>query len=157
MVLKKMKKLLLLVLLGAGIYGYLATSPQEIQSTKSTVGSAFGTEYSSADTALEKAYENKRSDLQIGGSGRVIKILPDDVKGSRHQRFILQLATGQTLLIAHNIDIAPRINNLRIGDQIDFYGEYEWNPKGGVIHWTHQDPQGRHEAGWLMHDGKVYK
>ncbi len=138
MVLKKMKKLLLMILLGAGIYGYLV-------------------EYSSADTALEKAYENKRSDLQIGGSGRVIKILPDDVKGSRHQRFILQLATGQTLLVAHNIDIAPRINNLRIGDQIEFYGEYEWNPKGGVIHWTHQDPQGRHEAGWLMHDGKVYK
>ena len=85
------------------------------------------------------------------------RVLPDDMDGSRHQRFVVQLTSGQTVLIAHNIDIAPRIDGLEIGDSVRFSGEYVWNAKGGVIHWTHHDPQGRHVTGWVMHNGKRYK
>jgi hypothetical protein len=60
-------------------------------------------------------------------------------------------------LIAHNIDIAQRINNLTIGDTIYFSGEYVWNEKGGLVHWTHHDPRGRHESGWLKHNGTTYQ
>jgi len=87
----------------------------------------------------------------------VSRILSDDNKGSRHQRFILRLSSGQTLLVAHNIDLAPRINNLQNGDSVQFYGEYEWNSTGGVIHWTHHDPGGQHVGGWLEHNGRKYK
>jgi len=106
---------------------------------------------------LAAAFENQQSNLQIQGDGIVSKILPDDTKGSQHQRFILRLTNGQTLLIAHNIDLAPRIDNLNVGDTVEFYGEYEWNSKGGVVHWTHHDPSGRHEAGWLKHNGEIYQ
>lgn len=148
-----MKKLILIGLIGFGVYGYLLENPQRAQS----VQPVSSTGYSASDDALEQAFQNRRRNFQVGGSGKVIKILPDDLKGSRHQRFILKLATGQTLLVAHNIDLAPRIDALSVGDQVAFYGEYEWNPKGGVMHWTHHDPQGRHEDGWLMHDGNIYK
>jgi len=84
-------------------------------------------------------------------------MLPDDNDGSRHQRFIVRLGSGQTILIAHNIDIAPRVSPLNVGDTIEFNGEYEWNSKGGVVHWTHRDPTGRHPAGWLMHNGKAFQ
>ena len=67
--------------------------------------------------------------------------------GGRHQKFLVRLSPDHTILIAHNIDLAPRINALREGDDIQFSGEYVWNEKGGVIHWTHRDPQGLHEAG----------
>jgi len=87
----------------------------------------------------------------------VTKVLGDDLHGSRHQRFILKLDDGRTLLIAHNIDLAPRINGLKLGDIVDFHGEYKWNSKGGVIHWTHHDPSHRHVAGWLKHDGRTYQ
>ena len=86
-----------------------------------------------------------------------MNILPDDNDGSRHQRFILRLESGQTVLIAHNIDLAPRIDSLSEGNLVEFYGEYEWNSRGGVVHWTHHDPRGSHVDGWLKHDGQTYQ
>jgi hypothetical protein len=109
------------------------------------------------DSAIGHAFASGASDIQVEGEGTVIRVLPDDVNGSRHQRFIVQLASGQTLLMTHNIDIAPRIDGLKVGDSVRFNGEYVWNKKGGVIHWTHHDPQGRHVAGWLKHNGKTFK
>lgn len=112
---------------------------------------------SSGDEILASAFANQRSNVQVQGSGVVKRILADDNDGSRHQRFIVELKSGQTLLIAHNIDLADRINSLQKGDRIEFYGEYEWNPRGGVLHWTHHDPAGRHSAGWIKHNGRTYQ
>ncbi len=109
------------------------------------------------EQALAAAYENRRSDVQVQGSGRVSKVLADDNEGSRHQRFIVQLASGQTVLVAHNIDLASRVASIKTGDPVEFFGEYEWNERGGVIHWTHRDPQDVHEAGWIKHGGRTYQ
>jgi hypothetical protein len=108
-------------------------------------------------TSLKDAYENNKSNIQVQSSGKVIRILKDDNRGSRHQKFILQLVSGQTILIAHNIDLAPKVNSIAKGDTVQFYGEYEWNQKGGVVHWTHQDPNRHHINGWLKHKGKMYQ
>jgi len=110
-----------------------------------------------SDHAVITAFENRQSDIQLKGSGEVIRVLDDDNDGSRHQRFILRLASGHSLLIAHNIDLAKRVSPIQTGDHVEFYGEYEWNPQGGVIHWTHHDPQRRHVAGWLKHHGRTYQ
>jgi hypothetical protein len=111
----------------------------------------------SADSGPVATYSEWRSGEQVQGQGVVIRLLSDDNEGSRHQRFIVRLKTGQTLLIAHNIDIAPRVSSLQKGDTISFNGEYEWNDKGGVIHWTHRDPQRHHQSGWIEHDGRLYQ
>ncbi|MGB5452500.1 MAG: DUF3465 domain-containing protein [Sedimenticolaceae bacterium] len=107
--------------------------------------------------AIAEAYRAQRSDVQVRSQGTVKKVLRDDLDGSRHQRFLLGLDNGQTLLIAHNIDLAPRVDDLHEGDSVEFYGEYEWNNKGGVVHWTHRDPGGRHADGWLKHQGRTYQ
>lgn len=147
-----MKKYLLILVVGLAVYGFVQYVPKFF-----SVDKFFSSELSISDIALEKAFKNKQSNIQVGGSGEVINILPDDTQGNRHQKFIVELNSGQTLLIAHNIDIAPRIKNLNLGDHINFYGEYEWNSKGGVVHWTHHDPSDRHESGWLNHGGKLYQ
>jgi molybdopterin converting factor small subunit len=108
-------------------------------------------------TSLNEAYKNQQSNIQVKGSGKVIRILNDDNKGSRHQKFILKLNSGNTILIAHNIDLAPKIHSISDGDTVQFYGEYEWNKKGGVVHWTHRDPNRHHISGWLRHKGNVYQ
>jgi hypothetical protein len=110
-----------------------------------------------AEQALATAFENRRSNVQVQGGGQVTRILSDDNEGSRHQRFIVQLASGQTLLLAHNIDLADRVASLKVGDRVAFNGEYEWNPKGGVVHWTHRDSGGTHVDGWIEHSGHRYQ
>jgi len=112
---------------------------------------------SGSDEALARAFAQRTSNIQVEGQGVVRRVLSDDNDGSRHQRFIVALATGQTLLISHNIDLAPRVAGLSKGDVVSFSGEYEWNAEGGVIHWTHLDPGKRHVAGWIKHNGKLYQ
>ena len=109
------------------------------------------------DGSIGRAFRERRSDVQVEGAGAVTRLLEDDLEGSRHQRFIVRLASGQTLLIAHNIDIAPRVADLRKGDSVGFFGEYVWSEQGGIIHWTHHDPAGRHVAGWIKHQERIYQ
>lgn len=94
---------------------------------------------------------------QVQGEGTVIQLLADDHQGIRHQKFILRLSSGQTVLVAHNIDLARKVESLRVGDLVMFSGEFAANPQGGVIHWTHRDPSGRHPTGWLKHRGTTYQ
>ena len=146
-----MKKIIFLIIAAALVYGFLQERGISIPAIPFSVSS------SNSDSVLQNAYNNRESNLQVKGKGVVIRMLSDDLQGSRHQRFILQLDSGQTLLISHNIDLAPRINGLKSDDIVEFYGEYEWNSKGGVIHWTHHDPSKRHVAGWLKHEGRTYQ
>jgi hypothetical protein len=143
-----MKKVLLIVVIAVLVYGYFKV--QDLSSTGSSSSMV-------AEIALQNAFSNRQSDVQVKGGGKVTRILSDDTDGSRHQRFILMLGSGETVLLSHKIDLAPRIEGLKTGDTVEFYGEYEWNEKGGVIHWTHHDPTGRHVAGWIRHQGKTYE
>lgn len=108
-------------------------------------------------TVLENAFSQQTSNLQILVLGRVIRVLSDDTTGDRHQRFIVELSNGQTLLVAHNIDIAPRLDGLQVGEELYVYGEYDWNAEGGVLHWTHHDPSGGHTDGWIEWRGVVFR
>lgn len=165
-----MKKILIILILGVGIFEFVSDVYYPSDSSKYQSISTEKINYNPSNKEpdhtlvnndsskiLENAFKNRRSDIQVKGSGTVIRLLPDDNKGSRHQRFIIKLPSGHTLLVAHNIDLAPRINTLSKGDELQFYGEYEWNQKGGVIHWTHRDPKGYHVGGWLKHHGKTYQ
>lgn len=125
----------------------------EQQSVEQLSNSQYETQFPSASTL----FAQRANDEMVDGTGRVVRLLPDDNKGSRHQKFLVSIAGGQTLLFAHNIDLALRIDTLKVGDTIEFRGEYSYNPKGGVVHWTHLDPRNQHEAGWIKHNGIIYQ
>lgn len=165
---KKISIVTVVVLLIAAYFGLdLNTQDQQSQKNISVEQSAqvqqrdqspsSGQTFQDGLTSIRQAYDRQQSDLQVQALGQVKAILADDNQGSRHQKFILNLDNGLTVLVAHNIDLAPRIENLRKGDTVEFYGEYEYSEKGGVIHWTHHDPQNRHVGGWLKHSGKIYQ
>jgi hypothetical protein len=115
-----------------------------------------GPKISWSDKRLKEAWEQGLSDFKIRCSGVVVRKLPDDLEGSRHQKFILQLATGQTLLVAHNIDLAPRVARLKLRDRLIIHGEYIWNEEGGIMHLTHRNPSGFGFHGWIRKNGKTY-
>ena len=141
------KALIALILIAAGVYLY-DEGPSLDMSTPAIFVDATDATRSDAQWLAGQ---------QVQGSGMVLRVLSDDNEGSRHQRFILELSSGRTVLVAHNIDLAPRIPALEGGDTVSFYGEFESNDRGGVIHWTHHDPQGRHPGGWLEHKGQRYQ
>ena len=110
-----------------------------------------------AEGDIEALSRAQRSGVVVESAGVVAKIFSDDLRGSRHQRFLVRLESGHTVLVSHNIDLADRVESLERGDAIAFRGEYEWNDKGGVVHWTHHDPNGSRPGGWLQHEGRTYR
>lgn len=139
--------LLLLLVVGLEVYEPQRPAAKSASATAQRVGAE----------ALERAFAERRSDVQVEVRGALERTLPDDDEGSRHQRFVLRLESGHTVLVSHNLDLAPRIDGLRRGDTVVVSGEYEWNERGGVIHWTHHDPAGRHPGGWVESGGRRYQ
>jgi hypothetical protein len=105
---------------------------------------------------LNPVYEKNDSGRWIEGSGIVRRVVSDDNEGSRHQRFIVDTRNGQTVLIAHNIDLAERVP-VGVGDRIQFRGMSEWNELGGLIHWTHRDPLGVEDGGHVKFRRRTYR
>jgi len=105
---------------------------------------------------VQAAFAAGNSGVWVQAGGRVIRTLPDDNDGSRHQRFILDVGGEHTVLVAHNLDLAGRIP-LAVGETLELRGRYEWSEQGGVIHWTHHDPGGREGGGWIERNGVRYR
>ncbi|MFB2538069.1 MULTISPECIES: DUF3465 domain-containing protein [unclassified Acinetobacter] len=133
------------------------TSPKQASPKSKNIHHSAVYNSSNGAAQIQQAFLNRQSNVQIQGIGQVKAVLPDDNDGSRHQKIILNLENGHTILVAQNIDLAPKIQNLKKGDTVEFFGEYEYSDKGGVMHWTHHDPQKRHVDGWLKHKGQIYQ
>jgi hypothetical protein len=118
----------------------------------------------SGSPAATQAPDQAAAAFAAAADGRMItvqatveRLMSDDRDGSPHQRFVVRTASGQTLLVAHNIALAPRLDGLRPGDTVTLCGEYVWNNHGGLMHWTHRDPGGRHAAGYIEWQGRRYQ
>ncbi len=104
-----------------------------------------------------EAFAGQQSDVIVQCDLVVFKLLRDDNTGHRHQKLLARLPNhDHTVLIAHNIDLADRVP-VETGETITVKGEYEYNDEGGVVHWTHHDPQRRRAGGWIEHEGKRYE
>ena len=150
-----MKKILLLLAVVAAAYlGFTphnATLPNHEPEARHV--SVPGDSSSTPANAIDRGENHRHVEIR----GNISRLLPDDTTGIRHQKFLVRLPSGQTVLVAHNIDISTRVEPIGVGDDITLNGQYEWNPKGGVIHWTHHDPSGHHPDGWIRHGGHTYQ
>ena len=68
-----MKKFLLLIVIGMAIYGLAKEAPKYFADEP-----IVHSDISTSDISLKNVFENNQSNIQVGGSGTVIKILPDD-------------------------------------------------------------------------------
>lgn len=110
----------------------------------------------SGDAQVVAAQNYHGIKVEVTVAAEVVRLLADDDRGLPHQKFLIGLSNGTTVLIAHNTRAAPRVP-LRLGDTVKIHGEYIWNAKGGLIHWTHHSDNPAHESGWIEHDGTRYQ
>lgn len=126
------------------------------RASSSSAGSSTSTAGITSDQTLQELYSQGTSYVQVVVNVQVTRILADDTDGDQHQKFIVALGSGQTLLVAHNIDIAQRVP-VSVGTRLTIAGEYIWNAEGGLLHWTHHDPDGSHVGGYILLDGVYYQ
>jgi len=102
-----MKKLIPVIV--ALVVAYLVAGQDNFQDTANSSAVQTVQETAQVDSSTTTLVSGR----QAQGSGTVTRVLPDDNDGSRHQRFILQLASGRTLLVAH-ISTANSNQTLRV-------------------------------------------
>ncbi|MDE3112955.1 MAG: DUF3465 domain-containing protein [Chloroflexota bacterium] len=110
------------------------------------------------NAGVEQAFAQRRSNVEVTATGRVERLLADERGASgMHQRFIVTLdGATQTVLVDNNVTIGERAP-LAAGDAATIHGEYVWNAEGGLIHFTHHDPEHTHEGGWIEVRGTRYQ
>lgn len=108
------------------------------------------------DAEAIQAQQQQLVNVEVTVAAPVQKLLRDDTRGRPHQKFLILLSNGTTVLVAHNTGEAPRVP-IAEGDIVRIHGEYIWNRKGGLIHWTHHSTTPRHEGGWIEFNGRRYE
>lgn len=110
------------------------------------------------NAAVARAFAEHRSNVEVTAEGQVTRLLADETSDTgTHQRFLLALrGSTQTLLVTNNVSIGKRVP-VAAGDALVVHGEYVWNDQGGLVHFTHHDPQGSHPGGWIERQGVRYE
>lgn len=98
----------------------------------------------------------KDSGAWVELSGRILRLLPDDDNDGGHQRFVVDTGNGSTMLVTHNLALSGRVP-AGIGDRLYLRGRFEWNERGGLIHWTHDDPFRNEPAGYIRFRGRTFR
>jgi len=109
------------------------------------------------DAAIAADFHNHQSNVEVTADGTVVRLLPDRSSSTgTHEQFIIKLTSQDlTVEVEHNVAIGARVP-IAEGDHVIVHGEYVWNSQGGLIHFTHHDPQGTHEGGYIGDNGTTY-
>jgi Protein of unknown function (DUF3465) len=113
-----------------------------------------------SNAGVYEAWRAQRSQVEVTASGSVARLLglrrgPSGL----HEGFLMHLrgdaGHGLTVRVEDNVDITGEIP-LAEGDAVEVRGEYVYDSRGGVIHYTHHDPRGRHPAGYVRVGEKTF-
>ena len=105
------------------------------------------------------AHVEHRSHVETTASGTLVRILrQSDGQYGPHAQFLVRLdsSCALTVRVAANERFTGPLP-LRVGEHVLVHGEYEYYRSGGVIHWTHRDPRGHHDGGFIELSGRLYQ
>lgn len=106
-----------------------------------------------------QAFDAQQSHVEVLATGVVTRDLGLRAgRSGTHEGYLLRLDNGCRLVlkVETNVDLTGPIP-IKTGDRAVVKGEYEWTRLGGVLHWTHHDPRGRHEGGYVTVEGHTYQ
>jgi hypothetical protein len=116
-----------------------------------------GLNFSSDNKLFTRAWQQRLSGVQLSLEGKISRVFSSMETEAGQQKFSLQLAQGQVVTVIHDVRLGSAIEDLAEGEIIEVFGEYQWAPDGGVIHWTHRDPEGNRQAGWVRYKDRLYR
>jgi hypothetical protein len=134
------------IALGGGIYWARSQprGPSAVQVSRSVRGCE----------QVRDAFRRRQSGLWVSVAARTERVLTDSTGRFIHQRFIVRCGGGQTVLVVNDVSTGQRVP-VTAGTRVTVRGQYVWNAEGGLIHFTHHDPEGG-RGGWILFRGKVY-
>ena len=112
-----------------------------------------------ADPSLARAYADGRSHVEVQTRGTVVRVLGDRVGPSgEHVGFLIRAddLPRRLVRVEVNEDLTGPVA-VRAGEPVTLRGEYAYDSRGGVIHWTHHDPRHRHPDGFVLIGGHRYE
>lgn len=118
-----------------------------------------GSQTAAGDSAVCAAYQSQRSRVEVVAQGKITRLLGTrDGRSGSHEGFLVRLDSGCNLVVKveTNVTLTGPVP-LTLGEPVVVKGEYEYYSLGGVIHWTHRDPRGYHEGGYVQADGATYQ
>ena len=136
----------------ASIFGCSTQGEQTAQAEQQTYFDS--NTQTSADQEVLDAQSKQQSKVHVTFEAVVYKLLPDDTQGIPHQKFLLRLSNNTTVLIAHNTNLGSYLN-IQPGDVVDVSGEYIWNKKGGLVHYTHPSTSRYKQDGYIKVRSRV--
>lgn len=108
------------------------------------------------DTALCDAIAQQKGVRFIEADNIWIeRLLDDDLKPPKHQRWIGRLSCGARILLVYNISLCERVP-VQVGDRIQVGGELLFTRGLPLIHWLHEDPKNRRPHGYVILNGRKY-
>jgi hypothetical protein len=125
-----------------------------------TLAGCAGGHGGAANADVYDAWRAHRSYVQVTASGSVARVLGTRLgPAGEHEGFLLHLSgaegRGLTVRVEDNTDLTGPIP-LQAGEDAIVSGEYIYDPRGGIIHYTHRDPRGRHPSGYVRVNGRLY-
>lgn len=123
---------------------------------------AFGTScapYGSGNATVCAAHTSRHSHIETDATGTISRLLHESHgRYGPHAQFLVRLdsSCALTVRVAANEAFTGRLP-LRVGEHVRVRGEYEYYRRGGVIHWTHRDPRGHHDNGFIELRGRLYE
>lgn len=86
----------------------------------------------------------------------VTEILPDDVSGKQHQRWMFRITSGEEIMAIFNSETGEVVP-LKVGDTISMGGQFMVaRHHGPLLHWLHKDPRGKRPVGYVEINGQRY-
>ena len=104
-------------------------------------------------------YASQSSGNEVLVSGHVVALLGTrESRSGKHEGYLVKLNKNCDLLlkVETNTSITGPIPFTH-DEPIVLKGVYVYDPLGGLIHWTHHDPSGRHMNGYVIAGGKSYR
>lgn len=103
-----------------------------------------------------QAQAQKLRRVEVFINAQVCRLLPTDNRGLRHQKFLIRLTNGTTVLVANDLTVGQMVP-CQVGDILQIRGEYIWTRRGGVLHWTHHSDTREHPGGWIRLGSQTYQ